>query len=218
MSPSRKRLPEAVAEHLDAHHDALAAITTGEDRTDDAVHAADQALRAAMASAPQPASTWMSPAEMDFAGIIGHRLSETRNESGWSQTQLAEAMSRYVPSWTRSTVAEIETGRRNVSHEELVILAALFAEPVVRFMIPTDDTPLHLDHASVPPAALSELLLGKGGSVGTGGRNWNVALRVANQPGARRPAPDLWKNRSTLERHTQSSQSEASKRPQKKGK
>jgi DNA-binding XRE family transcriptional regulator len=216
MSSSRKRLPDTVAEHVRAHHDALAAITAGEDRTAEAEQAADQALRAAMASAPSQPSTWTSPAEEDFETIIATRLAETRNECGWTQEQLAEAMSPYAK-WTRFTVAEIETGRRSVGLEELVILAGLYAEPVVSFMIPTDNTPLSLDHASVPPAALRELLVGKGGNVGTGGRNWTVAARVANRAGAR-PAPDLWKNRSDTQRHTRPPQSEARTRAKKKDK
>jgi transcriptional regulator with XRE-family HTH domain len=133
-----------------------------------------------------------------FDGIIADRLKATRIEAGWTQVRLAEAMAPYS-TWTRFTVAEIETGRRTVSLEELVVLASLFAEPVVRFLIPKDRVYLDLPTTDVAAGHLAELLVGRGGTIGKGGRSWAAAARVANRPGPR-PAPDLWAARAATSR------------------
>jgi transcriptional regulator with XRE-family HTH domain len=203
LPTTRKRLPQQVTAHLDAERDALAAIAAGEDRTDAVVEHADAAMRAAWAHAEanEPPKRGLANVECttSFESIIADRLKETRIEAGWTQVRLAEAMAPYS-TWTRFTVAEIETGRRSVSLEELVVLASLFAEPVVRFLVPKDRrTYLDLPTTDVAPSVLVELLIGQGGVIGTGGRTWAAAARVANQGGPR-PAPDLWAARATASR------------------
>lgn len=197
MAQQRKRLPQQVAAHLDAHREALAAIASGEDRTEDAVQAADEAVRAAWAHAEageSQAGFGSATFTASFDQIIAERLAETRAEAGWTQAQLADAIAPYA-NWTRFTVAEIETGRRNVSLEELVVLASLYGEPILNFMIPTGRTILELDHTNVAPGVLAELFVGRGGAIGNGGRSWAAAVRVASEPGPR-PAVDLWANRT----------------------
>ena len=209
MAQQRKRLPQDVAVHIDVQRDALAAIASGEDRTKDVTDATDAAVRAAWAHADEQAST-SKVVTASFDKIISTRLKETRAESGWTQAQLADAMSPYA-SWGRFTIAEIESGRRSVSLEELVLLASLYGEPVLSFMIPTDRTRLELEHTNVAPGVLAELFVGRGGAIGVGGRSWAAAARVATAPDAR-PAPDLWANRSEHDRRTPASSSTQTKR------
>ena len=218
MANERTRLPEQVASHFKEHREALAAIAAGEDRTDDAVHAADDTLRAAWnhAADNDTAPAWSLTFTASFNQIVGSRLAAVRNEAGWSQARLAESMEPYAR-WTRFTVAEIETGRRSVALEELVLIAALFAEPAVNFLFPDDDTELELDTTNVAAYVLAELLIGKGGKIGNGGTGWTAAARVASEPG-QRPAPDLWRNRSESRRLTRTSGSGAPGSTPKKGK
>src|SRR5436853_4185880 len=97
MVQPRKRLPQPVAAHVDAHRDALARIASGEDRTEQALQSADAAVRAAWAHADanEETSAW-EVFTATFTQIISERLAETRRDAGWTQVQLADAMSPYV--------------------------------------------------------------------------------------------------------------------------
>ena len=124
----------------------------------------------------------------------GQRIKELRAEAGWTQASLADAMKPYFK-WTRITVAEIETETRRLTLEELLLLAALFGEPMVSFLIPTDNTWLEPPSRDIYPDHLREMVLGAAGSVGSGGSSWKAASQVATDP-APRPAADLWRRRS----------------------
>jgi hypothetical protein len=97
--------------------------------------------------------------------------------------------------WTRVTVAEIKGVDRKISLEELVGLAALFAVPVLDFLLPDDFTFLVLNaRDSLDPREVCELVLGAGGVKGDGGLDWDAAARVCDRlPRDQvRPAVDLW--------------------------
>lgn len=54
--------------------------------------------------------------------VIGRRVRAMREETGRSQDDLADAARRAGLDWTRASVASLETGRRGLSAEELILL------------------------------------------------------------------------------------------------
>jgi transcriptional regulator with XRE-family HTH domain len=188
-----------VATQVEALTSALLAITEGQDKTLEAAQAFDAAVKGSWsaAKANPPGDPW-STFSASFNGIVGGRIRELRDEAGWTQAQLAAAMEPYFK-WGRVTVAEVETDVRRTTFEELLVLGALFGEPVVSFLIPTDETHLLMPTADLPPGRLREALLGRGGKVGRGGLGWSVAVQIADQPGPR-PATDLWSKRTGTQR------------------
>ncbi len=188
----RSKLPESVRSKLDALGVSLEAIVDGEDRTGEVGEAVDAAVRAALAeSRKRRYGSWSTPFSASFAEIIAERLKTLRSDAGWTQAQLAEAMHLYFPTWGRVTVAQVEATSRRLSFEELVVLGALFAVPVVDLLVPTDVT-LNLPTTDLAPEVLRELLVGAGGRIGKGGLDWSAAMQVASEPGPR-PATDLWR-------------------------
>jgi len=57
-----------------------------------------------------------------LSAAIGERIRSLREEAGKTQSDLAKAGWRLGLGWTRSGVASIETGRRNLSIEDLLLL------------------------------------------------------------------------------------------------
>lgn len=60
---------------------------------------------------------------------LAKRIKETREYLGFTQQQVAEALS--VP---RSAISDIETGKRRVSADELKRIANLYQHPVSHFL------------------------------------------------------------------------------------
>ena len=162
-------------------------------------HVADQAGLAAWTIGEDKEPTaWSTPGMASFWQIIGANLKDMRVEAGWSQERLAEAVAREGFPWKRITCAEVEAGTRRLSLEELLTLAALFAEPLVSFLRLKHDTVLELPRGVVQPEVVSELLVGAGGKVGRGGMAWHAPARVLQAQkgkGAERPAADWWRTR-----------------------
>jgi hypothetical protein len=71
--------------------------------------------------------------------------------------------------WTRVTTAEVESNDRRLTMEELFTVAALFSVPAIELMVPDEKQALELEHAFFDPDDVRELLLGREGSIGTGG-------------------------------------------------
>jgi transcriptional regulator with XRE-family HTH domain len=64
-------------------------------------------------------------AAVDNSGVgavIGRRIREIRERAGRSQDEVASAARRAGLDWTRAAVASLETGRRGLSAEELLLL------------------------------------------------------------------------------------------------
>jgi transcriptional regulator with XRE-family HTH domain len=59
--------------------------------------------------------------------LVGRRVRALRTEAGRSQDELAEAARRAGLQWTRASVASLETGRRGLSAEELLLLPLALA-------------------------------------------------------------------------------------------
>jgi transcriptional regulator with XRE-family HTH domain len=60
--------------------------------------------------------------------IVGERLRRFREEKSLRQEDIAEAAKRYGLPWGRSSVASLESGSRNLSIEELMVMSLIIAE------------------------------------------------------------------------------------------
>lgn len=169
----------------------------------------DRAFRAALSQGGQrQPDAW--ELTTTFTGTISDHIRQLRKEAGWTQAELADAMAQLGFRWRRVTVAEVETAGmaeaeelrrspRRVNWEELLGLAALFGEPMVKFLLPKDNY-LDFPTGEVSPEDVEELVIGKGGTVGDGGASWETAGRVCGDSigGAeKRPAVALWRRRRT---------------------
>jgi len=199
---SRKTPPPELEPYLTDMSDALTAISQGEDQQEDLYRALDGAVRAA-ASLGRPGSGWSTAFEASFGVIIGDNVKALRDEAGWTQAEVAEAMASLGFDWKRITMAQTESAVRRVTFEELLGLAVLFAVPVVQLLLPPDEpnNTLVLEwHVGGTNASMvQELLVGHGGRLGEGGLTWAAAARAAGASRRAddwRPAADLWRNRN----------------------
>ena len=99
--------------------------------------------------------------------------------------------------WSRVTTAEVESNDRRLTMEELFTVAALFCVPAIELMVPDEKQSLELQHAALHAEEVCELLLGRGGNIGTGGPGWPVARRALGSQKHKvdGPAADLWRAR-----------------------
>jgi transcriptional regulator with XRE-family HTH domain len=73
---------------------------------------------------------------MTVAELIGGNIYTLRRAIGLTQAELAEAMQAIgFDTWLRQTVAETEAGRRDITIEELVAIAAFFEMPLRALLI-----------------------------------------------------------------------------------
>lgn len=73
---------------------------------------------------------------MTVAELIGGNISTLRQAIGLTQAELAGAMQAIgFDTWFRQTVAETEAGRRNITIEELVAIAAFLEMPLRALLI-----------------------------------------------------------------------------------
>jgi hypothetical protein len=209
VSPVRRTTPSPLDEPLAEIADALAAMARGEDRHAALLAAVDKATRTALVEAgTHGLDPWRTFSET-FRGIIGDNVKKLRLEAQWTQAQLGEAMTHLGFDWKRITVAEIEVASRRISFEELTGLAVLFAVPVIKMLLPTQGVALDWAQGDLTRAAVEELLVGRGGTIGTGGVDWAAAARaVGNGLGPNgRPAVNLWRHRSAMTGAESSTQS-----------
>ena len=197
MNQRAPRSPRRLTAHTRAVEKALEAVANNVADLRELEIVFDRARRAAsaMASASPPERTHWNTSEDDYAGIIATNFTALLDQCGWKQSDLAEAMNGLGFRWTRVTVAEIKGRDRKISLEELVGLAALFAVPVLHFLLPDDFTFLVLNERdSLDPREVCELVLGAGGVKGDGGLHWEAAARVCDRlpKDQVRPAVDLW--------------------------
>lgn len=160
---------------------------------------------AAEAVAPVPDERH-EPEEVSFGDLTARHLRRAREDSGWTQEQLASAMREAGHAWQRVTVAEVEAGARRVSLEELLALAVLFGVPMVRFLLPRSGDVMKLPedtrcYRTLGDDTVIQLMLGPDSFLGPVDRTWERPTHVAkvNQgPGEWRPAPDLWDKRHRM--------------------
>lgn len=204
---ARPALPEGVQTHLDIVRDRLASLAEGAP-TGEVLHdldlAFDRAFEAALTAGQDKRSGKDSGHRLvpDFGVLIAERARRLREDAGWTQAQVAEAMTRLGFKWTRVTVAEVELGTRRVSMEELVGLAAMYGEPLLLLLTPDVGDRLEFPRKrGLDPADVVGLMLGEGGRIGPGGADWGPAARIAlvrepNTASDWRPARALWERRT----------------------
>jgi transcriptional regulator with XRE-family HTH domain len=196
--PGRRELPASTQRSIRDFEDALGRLHNGEDAHDAVAAAVDAAVR----SATPRSRSYDDPFQLatDLLTVVADNLRELREEAGWTQAQLAEAMQRAGFDWKRITVTEIEGTTRKVSFEELLVLAALYAVPMLSFFVHHTDDLIEINDVLgyADSVVVRELMLGRGGHLGDGGTLWGAAIAVAGRPKGRkdiRPAVDLWRNR-----------------------
>jgi transcriptional regulator with XRE-family HTH domain len=65
--------------------------------------------------------------QQDFKTFLGERLAQLRKAQGWTQDAFAQKCREVAGlEWARATVAQIETGERDVSARELLALTRVF--------------------------------------------------------------------------------------------
>ncbi len=178
------------------------------------------AAYSAAVAARQPEESGELSRIVNFGELIAERIRRAREDAGWTQAQLAQAMAAAGADWKRITVAEAEAGTRRVSLDELFLLSILFAIPMVSFLLPaegdegdTTEEAARADFFQLPegtrcyrtldPNTARELILGKGGLEGSGGVEWEAAASVAGGPAGDdswRPAHALWAARGPHQR------------------
>jgi transcriptional regulator with XRE-family HTH domain len=199
MSMAKPRLPAGVRQHVDVLEDRLRQLTEGapvrEVGTDldrayqQAFHAAEDAGR------EHKYDDRHTAAIRDFGEIVADNLRRLRNDAGWTQAQLAEAMSGVGYDWKRITVAEVEGATRKVSLEELLALAALYGVPMATLLVPGVDYLRWAGGRSLSPEDVRDLVLGTGARIGDHGPDWGPAMRATGVTVGEdwRPAPALGK-------------------------
>ncbi len=194
--------PPELSPHLDAIGRAWVGISSGleVDRHRKALaKAQDAGLQAAVGLAKRKRGvSFTSPGESSYPEIIAENIRNLRLEAGWTQQQLADAMTAIGFTWARETAVEVERTGRKVQLEEVVGIAALFGIPIMELLLPDNQTAIVVGNASTDRGQLSELMLGRGGKIGNGGADWLAPLYiVGGGKTIERPAVDLWQNRGT---------------------
>lgn len=206
MSP--KGLSADTRKHLGVIEEMLRRAEEGapvSDFADDADAAYGLALRAAIMAGERKRAPADKRRALSFTQMISRRLRRLRDDAGWTQKQLAEAMQRAGHNWKQVTVAEVEIPweqdepdkepARKVSLEELLTLAALYSVPMFDLLLPRDADYLRLADRLARPADVREAMLGPGGRLSAGGPTAGAAARLLGaRPGRHdwRPANDLW--------------------------
>jgi transcriptional regulator with XRE-family HTH domain len=70
---------------------------------------------------------------------------------GVRQEDVAEAMNALGFPWRRLTVTEVESGKRHVSLDELMMLALIFDRPAISFLMPESASRIVLERANGEP-------------------------------------------------------------------
>lgn len=198
-------LPPAAIDALGVLIQRAADVATGEtenlmwpDWTDDVT----RLYLAADAVAPVPDER-DEPEEVSFGDVTAREVRRAREDSGWTQEQLAGAMRDAGHPWQRITVAEVEGGTRRVSLEELLALAVLFGVPMVRFLLPGPGDYMRLPegtrcYRTLGDDTVADLMLGPDSILGPLYGTWERPGHVAKAGQGRpewRPAPAMWDKR-----------------------
>jgi transcriptional regulator with XRE-family HTH domain len=196
--PEGEPLDPALAEYVAAFARELERLSRGEDAGDRLQQVHDEAVQAAYERAiDRGGNADASLGSWSLSAGVADNIRNLRDKSGWTQAQLADAMTEIGFKWKRITVAEVEGDDRRISFEELCGLSALFGVPMVHLLLPSDHVVVDLNETliRVPGPMLRELMLGRRGHSGRGGATWRAAaavLRGSSLQG-RRPATDLWR-------------------------
>lgn len=102
--------------------------------------------------------------------VVADQLGYIRQRKGWTQEQLAEAVSAIGVKMDRTVVAKIETRKRNVTIDDLFALAAALEVSPVALLLPFDaDAEIALAPGLVKDAEAVRRWACFEGPIGTGG-------------------------------------------------
>ncbi|MBB5075838.1 helix-turn-helix transcriptional regulator [Nonomuraea endophytica] len=76
-----------------------------------------------------------------FSVALGQKLRTVRERKGWTTEDIATSAQGYGLGWHRTTVGQIELGKRALSAIELLMLPFLYGEPLVK-LLPSEVTHL----------------------------------------------------------------------------
>ena len=94
--------------------------------------------------------------------VIGDNVKHLREAAGWTQGQLVDQLRRSGLEISRSSIAWLETGRREPGTAELLLLAQVFDVPVHE-LVSTDVPEIQLtSEAVMATGALRDLITGEG--------------------------------------------------------
>jgi transcriptional regulator with XRE-family HTH domain len=151
---ARKQLPAEVREHLDVLEDLAWRLAAGRPLADGLVDDADQAYERTIRAAIDAGSSKRQRLDPGYTArilgwnqVIAENVRRLREQAGWTQSALAEAMTKAGFRWSRVTVAEVEGAVRRIALEELLVLAALFAEPMANLFVPHGPDEIRLANA-----------------------------------------------------------------------
>jgi len=203
MATRKPPLPKAVREHLAVVEDRLRQVATGTPPGEvvaDLDRAFEAAFNVAAAQGREAPGTHRYVASIvDYGSIVAANVRSLRDDVGWTQAQVAEAMTRVGFDWKRITVAEVEGGGRRLALEELLALAALYAIPMALLLFPrVQGDYLRWPGRALDPGDVHDLVLGTGGQTGDAGADWLPALHATGaRSGAKdwRPAREFWRRR-----------------------
>lgn len=199
-------LPESAEQHLAGISSALrmAFGTNGSDQAEALAVAYEYFVAAkvlAVRTAQRRAPAAGEVQAVDFTDIVASRLQEHRVMAGITQAYLAAVMKRLGFKWSRMTVTEVEGGSRKVALDELLALAALYAVPMVEFLLPYEGESLRYPAlGDVEGSVVQVMVVGP-----SDGPNWAPALTLTlDQPDAPnwRPAYPYWEKRESLPEET----------------
>jgi transcriptional regulator with XRE-family HTH domain len=71
--------------------------------------------------------------------VFRGRLREVRQAKGWTQQELAEALSRAGAELTTFAVARMESGKRGISLNEAVAIAAVLGPSLLHMIVPLEE-------------------------------------------------------------------------------
>ncbi|MBA2274912.1 MAG: helix-turn-helix transcriptional regulator [Actinobacteria bacterium] len=104
--------------------------------------------------------------------LLARNLRRVRRERGWSQAALAGRAQIVGLSWSRSTVADAEARRRDITVEDLVLLPIILEVDLLELVTdeaPWDEVPwVEVGDTRLTSTALKKLLTGKRGKVSVG--------------------------------------------------
>jgi transcriptional regulator with XRE-family HTH domain len=102
------------------------------------------------------------PKELRLQEVLAANLARIRRGKGWRQDDLAREARRANIQWTRSIVAKVEAGHRQLSLEELLLVPDLLGVPLEELLVTDGDVYVYMDNVIVPGRRLRDLPKGLG--------------------------------------------------------
>lgn len=112
--------------------------------------------------------------------VVGENVRRLRSAAGRSQARLADDVAETGISWTRSTVAQIETGRRGLAFDEALALSAVLDSPLAELLVVERDvTSVVIRDGGWSPQFLRQVIPGTAGDLPIS-ESYSSPTRVAN--------------------------------------